>query len=294
MGQGEAPQTDRAHPREAWRDAGVCGLDAARTVSKFAEVRVAWNDDAHQKQGDGAVGRARCRFPVPAPSPAGRDSRAMAGATPFRRVSPRGLFTRSRSRHARPVADLPAPIFSTVTREGATCVQNRPPLPIYTYYNCGSPEMTVSVPPEQAHHYRKWGISSQAHKAYVLESPVWFEKRNACKRRANWKCEDCGKSKVKLEAHHLTYERFGAELPDDLRCLCQPCHARRHNGKWARAEKKRLAAAKVAQEKLTAAQCEARELRDARWRCNRRRAREAAIARSKAFWSGKLKKGAQV
>ena len=145
----------------------------------------------------------------------------------------------------------------------------------------------IFVAPEHAHHYRKWGISSQAHKAYVFHSPVWAEKRRACKERAGWKCEDCGRSRLLLEAHHLTYEHFGAELPEELRCLCQPCHARRHNGKWARAEKRRKK--RQPARKLTITQRQAKELFEARVRCNQRRIKEGRIAESKAFWSGKRK-----
>lgn len=47
------------------------------------------------------------------------------------------------------------------------------------------------------------------------------------------RCEACGKDgnskKVTIQAHHLTYERFGGdEEPDDLILLCKTCHEKEH------------------------------------------------------------------
>ncbi|MGH2369964.1 MAG: hypothetical protein ACRDI2_17430 [Chloroflexota bacterium] len=33
---------------------------------------------------------------------------------------------------------------------------------------------------------------------------------------------------VAAEVHHLTYERLGDELPEDLAALCAPCHRGAH------------------------------------------------------------------
>lgn len=40
------------------------------------------------------------------------------------------------------------------------------------------------------------------------------------------RCRLCneGGLDVVLTMHHRTYERLGAELPDDLTCLCGVCH----------------------------------------------------------------------
>lgn len=45
--------------------------------------------------------------------------------------------------------------------------------------------------------------------------------------RAGYRCEECG-SGSDLEVHHLTYERLGCELPEDLRVLCRRCHETAH------------------------------------------------------------------
>jgi hypothetical protein len=55
-----------------------------------------------------------------------------------------------------------------------------------------------------------------------LENPARFE----ALRSAGFRCRICnvGSSKAPLHAHHRTYERLGAELPDDLTALCARCH----------------------------------------------------------------------
>jgi len=59
-----------------------------------------------------------------------------------------------------------------------------------------------------------------------LRSPKWALKRKQALARSENKCERCGLSKwtVKLEVHHLTYERLGHEDLDDLQVLCEDCH----------------------------------------------------------------------
>jgi len=41
-------------------------------------------------------------------------------------------------------------------------------------------------------------------------------------------CESCGASGCRIEVHHVTYERLGNELPQDVRLLCVSCHAAAH------------------------------------------------------------------
>jgi hypothetical protein len=40
-------------------------------------------------------------------------------------------------------------------------------------------------------------------------------------------CERCG-TRERLQVHHLTYERLGVELDEDLEVLCRRCHATEH------------------------------------------------------------------
>jgi hypothetical protein len=55
----------------------------------------------------------------------------------------------------------------------------------------------------------------------------WAERRRVALCRALRRCERCGR-RGWLEVHHRTYERRGAELPDDLEVLCVGCHRQEH------------------------------------------------------------------
>lgn len=60
-----------------------------------------------------------------------------------------------------------------------------------------------------------------------MKSKAWRDVRNAAFRRAGFKCQQCGLSHIeaRLECHHITYERFKKERPEDLIVLCPRCHA---------------------------------------------------------------------
>lgn len=60
-----------------------------------------------------------------------------------------------------------------------------------------------------------------------LTTPHWRRVRDAALRRAGFRCSKCS-SKRDLQVHHLTYERRGAELDDDLEVLCRGCHLGLH------------------------------------------------------------------
>lgn len=60
-----------------------------------------------------------------------------------------------------------------------------------------------------------------------LQSDQWALQRAAALARASYRCKSCG-TPVDLEVHHLTYERLGEELPQDLTVLCATCHTRLH------------------------------------------------------------------
>ena len=59
-----------------------------------------------------------------------------------------------------------------------------------------------------------------------LQSRRWRSKAEACKKRALYQCQGCGRPQgiVRLSAHHRTYVRLGYEIPEDLTALCQDCH----------------------------------------------------------------------
>jgi hypothetical protein len=61
-----------------------------------------------------------------------------------------------------------------------------------------------------------------------LTTPHWLRTRDAAVSAAGHRCEECKTYHRVLDAHHLTYERRGQELPTDLRVLCRDCHERVH------------------------------------------------------------------
>lgn len=62
--------------------------------------------------------------------------------------------------------------------------------------------------------------------AEYLRSPHWRAFSASVRKRS---CEraGCG-ARTKLEVHHVTYVRLGAELPTDVRTLCKRCHTLIH------------------------------------------------------------------
>jgi|SRR3990167_688287 len=68
-------------------------------------------------------------------------------------------------------------------------------------------------------------LSKEEYQQYI-NSPTWKQKRAAALERAQHRCAICGFSKWSrtLEVHHVTYERFRHELPEDLVVVCTQCH----------------------------------------------------------------------
>lgn len=62
---------------------------------------------------------------------------------------------------------------------------------------------------------------------HYLNSAEWRKTRNAALQRGGWRCDRCGR-KRDLNVHHRSYERLGAEWPDDLEVLCADCHEGEH------------------------------------------------------------------
>ncbi|MCK9328065.1 MAG: hypothetical protein M0P69_21395 [Bacteroidales bacterium] len=56
-----------------------------------------------------------------------------------------------------------------------------------------------------------------------LSSSWWKDRREKALDLAKHRCQLCN-SPEDLQVHHRTYERIGAELPEDLTVLCKPCH----------------------------------------------------------------------
>src|SRR4051812_39820826 len=60
-----------------------------------------------------------------------------------------------------------------------------------------------------------------------LKSNHWKSLSRACRERDGHQCVWCGSTET-LDVHHITYERFGNERPEDLVTICRDCHKTRH------------------------------------------------------------------
>lgn len=56
-----------------------------------------------------------------------------------------------------------------------------------------------------------------------MQSEEWKLKRASALTAAGHQCQQCG-AQDRLHVHHLSYERFGNEQPEDLQVLCRLCH----------------------------------------------------------------------
>lgn len=64
--------------------------------------------------------------------------------------------------------------------------------------------------------------------AEYLKSEHWRVFRAGIIAERGNRCEDCGCNSRRVQVHHLTYLRVGAELPSDVKVLCARCHRHRH------------------------------------------------------------------
>lgn len=74
---------------------------------------------------------------------------------------------------------------------------------------------------------RREDLSAMPYHEY-LQTPEWQQMRKSKVRSAGFRCQRCFWRDRKLDVHHLTYERRGAEHRDDLIVLCRPCHEAEH------------------------------------------------------------------
>lgn len=83
----------------------------------------------------------------------------------------------------------------------------------------------------------------QEYQEYI-SSPKWRRIAKAAIERAGGQCQKCGISKwtKKLEVHHVTYERFKNERPEDLMVLCPDCHKEEDKKRQAGTRRRNLQA----------------------------------------------------
>ncbi len=78
-------------------------------------------------------------------------------------------------------------------------------------------------------HARRTELRNMRFEEY-LRTPEWRSRRNRALLMAGNRCQLCGKSNLRLDAHHNSYQRRGEELLEDLVVLCCNCHQRYHRG----------------------------------------------------------------
>ena len=72
----------------------------------------------------------------------------------------------------------------------------------------------------------KYGLEFKSYEDY-LQSDLWKDKRTFVLSVVGNRCQVC-KTKKQISVHHVSYERIGKELIDDLQILCKPCHKMVH------------------------------------------------------------------
>jgi 5-methylcytosine-specific restriction endonuclease McrA len=97
-----------------------------------------------------------------------------------------------------------------------------------TYGPRGRPAPVVVrfADPEKPAREYKTGAPPGTYQAY-LSSAKWRRLRNEVLLRDKHRCVKCHWNRD-LHVHHLTYERMGDELLEDLVTLCARCHGREH------------------------------------------------------------------
>jgi 5-methylcytosine-specific restriction endonuclease McrA len=70
----------------------------------------------------------------------------------------------------------------------------------------------------------------RAYEKYV-RSEKWMSFRASIIAVRGRKCEECPTVGGKLHLHHLNYNHFKSERPEDVKLLCVPCHQKKHPGR---------------------------------------------------------------
>ena len=74
-------------------------------------------------------------------------------------------------------------------------------------------------------------LTNQENHRKYLKSGIWKRKRNFILNKRGCKCEICKMKfeKEKLNIHHKTYRKWGAEYQNHLQVLCLNCHNKLHD-----------------------------------------------------------------
>lgn len=93
-----------------------------------------------------------------------------------------------------------------------------------------SSELPLNIEEEEIiKNLTRQGFSHETYYKY-LRTPSWCNKRELVFRRDRWTCVKCERrhDQKHLRCHHLTYERVGREMMEDLVTLCGRCHNEIH------------------------------------------------------------------
>ncbi len=64
---------------------------------------------------------------------------------------------------------------------------------------------------------------------YSNKWPYWKDLSKRVKELANYTCEDCGKTRIRLYAHHIVpISKGGRNTLDNLKAICYTCHLKYH------------------------------------------------------------------
>ncbi len=94
-------------------------------------------------------------------------------------------------------------------------------------YEKNNPEHEIEIKKDVTIKTRKQWYSEE-----YLKSNHWQGIRKIALKRADYKCQVCGKRNTKLNVHHNTYENIGHEYLTDLCVLCVDCRKifhKKHN-----------------------------------------------------------------
>lgn len=116
------------------------------------------------------------------------------------------------------------------------CEYENKPIPtkktfkLFLYEECTNPESKIFVSEKPAYIKRKNTTNNKRKEQYInyINSKEWKDFRLSIIKERGYKCEKCGNEKKVIHAHHLTYERFMKELPEDIQLLCVTCHEQVH------------------------------------------------------------------
>ncbi len=100
--------------------------------------------------------------------------------------------------------------------------------PRWSHWQVPKPPTAPGALAEPVTTVRLHELATMPYREY-LKTLEWQHTRLAALRRAEHRCQlDASHDRGRLDVHHSSYERRGAELVSDLVVLCADCHAKHH------------------------------------------------------------------